>query len=164
MKPIDRLLFAQGGSCFFCNCPLYSADASVEHLVASANGGTDNSDNCVACCKALNSLLGCMSLKEKLRVVLNQKGKFKCPNGHKPDAPAKTTSPKANKGNLDAVVADLQKRGSNRPRTLNKLRNALTARFRDRFDDKELGGLIKALQDEGILSINGPNVSYQFPP
>jgi len=41
----------------------------VEHLVAAANGGGNGDDNTVACCKALNSLLGRMSLKEKLRVV-----------------------------------------------------------------------------------------------
>lgn len=30
-KPLDRLLFAQGGLCFFCKRPLSSAEASVEH-------------------------------------------------------------------------------------------------------------------------------------
>ena len=80
-RPIDRLLFAQGGLCFFCQHTLSPADASVEHMVAVANGGGNDPDNTVACCKALNSVLGHMSLKEKLRVVLNQKGQFKCPNG-----------------------------------------------------------------------------------
>jgi len=37
-------------------------------------------ENCVACCKAVNALLGSMSLKEKIQVVLNQQGQFKCPN------------------------------------------------------------------------------------
>src|SRR3954462_11502701 len=79
-KPLDRLLFAQGGKCFFCEGSLSQSEASVEHLVASANGGTNSDDNCVACCKALNALLGSKSLKEKVRVVLNQKGQFRCPN------------------------------------------------------------------------------------
>src|SRR5688572_24782956 len=78
-KPIERLLFAQGGRCFFCNYVLSAAEASVEHLVATTNGGSNNDENCVVCCKALNGLLGRMSLKEKLRVILNQKGEFKCP-------------------------------------------------------------------------------------
>lgn len=73
-------MFAQGGQCFFCKKTLPKSDASVEHLVASANGGTNKDDNCVVCCKSLNSLLGSMTLKEKIAVVLNQKGKFKCPN------------------------------------------------------------------------------------
>ena len=70
-KPIDRLLFAQGGLCFFCQQMLSPTEASVEHLVATSNGGSNDLDNCVACCKAPNTLLGSMSLKEKLRVMLN---------------------------------------------------------------------------------------------
>ncbi len=79
MKQLDRLLFEQGGECFFCHRALAKADASIEHLVASANGGPNHEDNCVACCKALNALLGSKPLKQKLQVVLNQKGFFKCP-------------------------------------------------------------------------------------
>jgi hypothetical protein len=37
MKQLDRLLFKQGSQCFFCRKPLEPIDASVEHLVASAN-------------------------------------------------------------------------------------------------------------------------------
>lgn len=81
-KPIDRLMFAQGSLCFFCKEPLSRADASVEHLVASANGGGSDLENCVACCKTVNTLLGSMSLKEKFQVVLNQRGTFRCPNGN----------------------------------------------------------------------------------
>ena len=79
--PLDRLMFAQGGLCFFCGQSLPKNEASVEHLVASANGGNNNDENRVACCKAVNALLGSMSLKEKIQVVLNQQGRFKCPNG-----------------------------------------------------------------------------------
>ena len=80
-KPLDRLMFAQGGQCFFCKKTLTKQEASVEHLLASANGGKNNDDNCVVCCKSLNALLGSMTLKEKVQVILNQKGRFKCPNG-----------------------------------------------------------------------------------
>ena len=73
-------MFVQGGLCFFCEQPLAQGDASVEHLVASANGGGNGDDNCVVCCKALNALFGSMSLKDKIRAVLRQKGTFKCPN------------------------------------------------------------------------------------
>lgn len=80
-KPLERLLFAQGGRCFFCAKVLQKDEASVEHLVPSARAGSNADDNCVACCKSLNSLLGSMSLKEKVKVFLNQKGDFHCPNG-----------------------------------------------------------------------------------
>ena len=76
---LDRLLFTQGGLCFFCRRLLPKADASVEHLVASANGGTNDEGNCVACCKTLNHLLGAKSIREKMQIVLNQRGNFHCP-------------------------------------------------------------------------------------
>src|SRR5574343_1892428 len=98
---LDRLLFAQGGQCFFCRKPLPKAEASVEHLLASTNGGTNDDGNCVACCKALNHLLGSKSIKEKLQIVLNQRGNFQCPGNAcsqpvPPPSPAPAaTSPKA---------------------------------------------------------------------
>lgn len=85
-KLIDRLLFAQGGCCFFCQSLLTPGKASVEHLIASSHGGSNDPNNCVVCCQALNALLGSMSLKEKLLVLLNQKGQFKCPAGNVPEA------------------------------------------------------------------------------
>lgn len=80
-KPIERLLFAQGGQCFFCDRSLPREQASVEHIVAVTHGGKDNDENCVACCKSLNTLFGRMSLKEKLQILLRQKGPFICPAG-----------------------------------------------------------------------------------
>jgi len=79
MKQLERILFAQGGECFFCKKRLGKDEASVEHLVALANGGRNDEDNCVVCCKQLNSLLGSKSIKGKLLVVLNQRGAFACP-------------------------------------------------------------------------------------
>lgn len=79
MKQLDRLIFEQGGDCFFCRQPLSKSDASIEHLVAVANGGPNHEDNCVACCKAVNALLGSKSLKNKIQVILNQRGEFRCP-------------------------------------------------------------------------------------
>ena len=70
--PLERLLFLQGGLCFFCSQPLPKSEASVEHLQAVANGGTNHDDNCVACCKAVNRVLGSMPLKAKIQMVLDQ--------------------------------------------------------------------------------------------
>ncbi|WP_138679310.1 HNH endonuclease [Candidatus Accumulibacter phosphatis] len=79
MKQLDRLLFEQGGDCFFCKQPLAKADASIEHLLAQANGGTSAEENVVACCKAINSLLGNKPLKEKFAIILRQRHGFQCP-------------------------------------------------------------------------------------
>ena len=114
-KPLERLMFAQGGLCFFCRDPLVKADASVEHLLASAHGGRNHDDNCVVCCKAMNALLGSMSLKEKIQVVLNQKGEFKCPNKSQAAAakgPRGTEKTRATTDRYDVVVANLRQRGA----------------------------------------------------
>lgn len=143
-KPIDRLLFEQGGRCFFCQQNLAPADASVEHLVATANGGGNDPGNCVACCKALNALLGRMSLKEKLRVVLNQKGEFKCPNGAAP--PSKPAANQTTTQRLALVVADLRKRGAARPRTVKTLSSTIGALFQKQLAEHEVTALLSKLQ------------------
>lgn len=164
-KPIERLLFAQGGRCFFCNDVLSAAEASVEHLVAAANGGGNNDENCVACCKALNRLLGRMSLKEKLRVVLNQKGEFKCPDGGVNRRSAGRhhllVSPTmASEKQLAKVLADLQKRGTARPRTVKTLSSTISVLFKKQLSESEIESLLDQLQATGVISVSGTKVSY----
>lgn len=157
-KPIDRLLFAQGGLCFFCHHQLSPSDASVEHLVATVNGGGNGDENTVACCKALNSLLGRMSLKEKLRVILNQKGAFKCPNGSaKRQVPVELPD-----GALDRVIADLQKRGTARPGTVKTLTSSINNLFQKALSPQQLTALVDALKSRGIITVNGTKVAYEL--
>ena len=123
MKQLERLLFAQGGECFFCRQQLPKERASIEHLNALANGGANSEDNCVVCCKQLNSLLGSKSIKAKLLVVLNQRGAFACPGGadgptddspepiapiqvHAPTANARVAKPKAKQLRFVFTIAD----------------------------------------------------------
>ncbi|MDB5386756.1 MAG: endonuclease family protein [Planctomycetaceae bacterium] len=94
MTPLERLMYIQGQKCFFCQKVIPENEASVEHLVASSKGGANSEDNCVACCKSLNTLLGSRPLKEKLRILLDQKGRFKCPVTKTSDSPAKVKSVK----------------------------------------------------------------------
>lgn len=77
---LERIMFMQGGRCFFCRSPLDHSNASVEHLVATSKGGGNDDENCVACCKALNSIFGAKSIKEKIGIILNQQGNFHCPS------------------------------------------------------------------------------------
>lgn len=170
-KPLDRLMYAQGYVCFFCKDPLPPGEASVEHLVASANGGSNNDENCVACCKSLNALLGKKSLKEKIQIILNQKGQFKCPNKgsaaktKKAGSPAQAPSPHAAKSlteRLAAVVADLRKRGSARPGTVKKLASTISALFQKQLSEHEVASLIEHLKRNGTVTVNGTKVSYAF--
>jgi hypothetical protein len=171
-KPLDRLMFTQGGNCFFCRKPLSRADASVEHLVAVTNGGKDYDENCVACCKGLNRLFGHMSLKEKLHIVLNQRGEFRCPiqPGQPPvmgPISIKTTEsgPRTNQERLALVVADLQKRGNARPGTVDKLLNTIRARLAHLGDVGDHAGLVLGeLSARSLVIISDKKVTYALPP
>ena len=169
-KPLNRLMFVQGGLCFFCKQPLPKAEASVEHLVASANGGGNNDENRVACCKAVNALLGSMSLKEKFQVVLNQKGHFTCPNGMAPDkagikaqTPVKLTAiAKSKDEKFEMVVANLRQRGSSKPRTLKTLTSTVVALFKNGLSEMELHALIHQLQARGKVTVTENKVTYSL--
>jgi hypothetical protein len=156
-------MFAQGGLCFFCRDPLAKADASVEHLVASANGGRNDDDNCVICCKAMNALLGSMSLKEKIQVVLNQKGRFRCPNGLQvasAKAQDESEKPKAVSSRYGIVVANLHQRGAAKPKSVKTLSSTIRALFQKNITDKELSTILQQLEADGVLRVDGTKVSY----
>lgn len=179
-KPLDRLMFVQGGLCFFCKQPLPKAEASVEHLFASSNGGSNNDENCVACCKSVNALLGSMSLKEKFQVVLNQKGHFKCPNGAgsvktvttsktptavtpqaKPKAPPKAPAVvKTKDDKLALVVANLKQRGNSKPRTLKTLTSTVASLYPKGMSNAELASLLQQLQSTGKVIVKENKVTY----
>jgi hypothetical protein len=166
-KPLDRLMFIQGAQCFFCKQPLPKTEASVEHLLASANGGGNSDDNCVACCKSVNALLGSMSVKEKFQVVLNQKGQFKCPNGA--GAAKAVAQPKAlptvpntgasNDERFKLVVTNLKQRGDSRPRTLKTLTTTIVSLL-PKVPEQEITALVQKLQSTGKVSVSEEKVSY----
>lgn len=149
-------MFVQGGICFFCKQPLPKAEASVEHLLASANGGSNSDENCVACCKAVNALLGRMSLKEKFQVVLNQKGQFKCPNGT--GTVKATAKPKDER--LALVIANLKQRGNSKPRTLKTLISTVASLFPKGISEADLAALVQQLQSTGKVTVEGSKVIY----
>jgi len=97
-----------------------------------------------------------MSLKEKLRVILNQRGAFKCPNG-----PGKSrASVDLPEGALERVLADLQKRGSARPGTVKTLASSINNLFQKSLSSQQLATLIDALKSRAVVSITGTKVSY----
>ena len=153
-KPLTRLLFVQGDLCFFCRGPLSKADASVEHLVASAKGGSNGDDNCVVCCKAMNALLGSMSIKEKIQVVLNRTGRFKCPNG------VQKTPPKASSDPAELVIANLRERGSAKPKTVKALLGTIRSLFQKGIAEERLASLLEQLEARGFIAIEGSKVVY----
>ena len=168
-KSLERLMFVQGGICFFCKQPLPKAEASVEHLFASAKGGGNNLENCVACCKSVNALFGSMSLKEKFQVVLNQKGNFKCPRDASavkaippPSTPSKATAVTVSKADtFSMVVANLTQRGNARPRNLKTLTSTVASLLPKR-PESEVSAIVQQLQASGKISITENKVTYDL--
>ena len=160
MKQLERLLFLQGHRCFFCSQAIPVGEASIEHLVATSNGGAKDDENCVVCCKAVNIALGHLSVKEKLQAVLNHRGGFACPASIESLAPSTVEPPHDRVG---LVVADLQKRGSARPRRVTTLKNTMNSVFRMSLSEVELDVLVTQLQAKGYVIIENTKVSYVLP-
>ena len=191
-KQLDNLLFAQGGKCFFCKEMLDRGNASVEHLVAKANGGNNtNNENCIACCKAVNSLLGSLPLKHKIEIILNQEGRFICPSNKATPTAAKQApktvavkqpakqpvkqvmkavsakpmqkSPPQTSDRLSIATADLKKRGNARPKKLKTLKTTLAAivKFKG-FKASDIDDIVSKLQEAGKVVIEGEKVAYKL--
>jgi hypothetical protein len=165
--PLDRLMWAQGNRCFFCDQPLPRDDASVEHLWAKANGGTNSDENCVACCKAVNALFGSMSLKEKFQVVLNQRGQFKCPSDRATTPTAtkatkKATAKESGKDFYRLVVDGLTKQREHAPKTLKALTSAVKVLLGTSHKGTSPGQVIEHMQATGFTTVSGTKVTYDF--
>jgi 5-methylcytosine-specific restriction endonuclease McrA len=79
LTKLGKLLYLQGGNCFFCGMPLTEEHASIEHLNPKSRGGVSTEDNEVVCHETLNHAFGNMDLKRKFEFVLKTKGAFRCP-------------------------------------------------------------------------------------
>ena len=62
------VLERDGKDCWLCGERMPTNDRTVEHLVAKANGGTDDLENLALAHRACNELLGSLSLEAKLEL------------------------------------------------------------------------------------------------
>jgi len=69
MKKLNALLFNQGGKCFYCNAVLDINEATIDHVIPRAKGGTDDMYNLVVCCKYANHAFADYSPKHKMAVI-----------------------------------------------------------------------------------------------
>ncbi|MBL8816002.1 MAG: hypothetical protein JNL58_08225 [Planctomyces sp.] len=192
MKQLERLLFLQGGRCFFCREPIPKGEASVEHLLASSNGGSREDANCVVCCKTLNAALGNLTVKAKLEAILNQNSKFRCPRpGSSPqvstkpsdEKPATDDQPQASNSSEDSEAAEsssgiqrslmesrievvlerLKRQSSSRPQRLSTLTNAIRTYFQKSLSPAEIECLLVRLQSLGYITLDRTKVRYSLP-
>lgn len=165
MKQLERLLFLQGNRCFFCGNEIPDGEASVEHLVASSNGGAKEDENCIVCCKSVNAALGNLSIKAKLQAILNHRGQFVCPIIGKTvlthSLPETAAEPQ--NGHVALVVADLQKRGPSKPRRVATLKNTMNSIFQMSLSDAQLEALLASLRSLGYVVVEDTKVSYALP-
>lgn len=81
-KPLTKLrkmLYLQGGRCFFCSQLLLEEEASIEHLLPISLGGQRIESNEVVCHKSLNETFGHLDLKRKVEFIIRSSGSLKCP-------------------------------------------------------------------------------------
>lgn len=182
---LERLLFLQGGLCFFCKAPLPKAEASIEHLQAVAHGGTNHDANRVACCKSLNGILGSLPLKDKIDLVLKHKRGFVCPNAKAsrptpraagaasvpapgaalapPPAGLPMAGPAPASVALQQVIENLKRRGTARPRTDTKLRSTLETFCSQQKLGCSVDELLHLLVNGGTVAVDGAGkVTYRL--
>jgi hypothetical protein len=64
---------------------------------------------------------------------------------------------------VGVVVKNLAGRGQSRPRKVKTLTNTINSLFRPKLADTELNDLIRDLQEQGYILLDGDRVSYRLP-
>jgi urease gamma subunit len=64
---------------------------------------------------------------------------------------------------IAVIVANLQQRGASKPRTVKTLLSTVNSIFQKQLAEQELAELLKDLQTESYIIVNGTKVSYALP-
>ncbi len=64
---------------------------------------------------------------------------------------------------IDLVVANIQQRGTSKPRTLKTLTSTVNSLFQKQLSDEELVSLVKGLQSKGFITVTDTKVTYALP-
>jgi hypothetical protein len=75
----------------------------------------------------------------------------------------KPPDPKTSADRLALIVADLQKRGAARPRTVTTLSSTISATFQKQLTEQEVGSLVSDLKKKGLIKVEGTKVTYNLP-
>ena len=77
--------------------------------------------------------------------------------------PLRTPATVAEGDKVGVVVRNLAGRGQSRPRKVKTLTNTINSLFKPKLDDAELGDLMRDLQDQGYIVLDGDKVLYRLP-
>ena len=95
---------------------------------------------------------------------LKSKKIFACRSKEVTDIPiVKAANSKAPLEKQAVIVANLQQRGTSRPRTVKTLSSTINSLFQKSLPEEELTSLLRSLQEQGIISVTNAKVSYVLP-
>jgi hypothetical protein len=77
--------------------------------------------------------------------------------------PLRTPATATEGDKVGVIVRNLAGRGPSRPRKLKTLTNTINSLFRPKLTDAELDGLLRDLQAQGYIALDGDKVSYKLP-
>jgi len=66
-------------------------------------------------------------------------------------------------GNIDAIIANLARRKTAKPKTLKTLRGTINALFKNKLPDAELDQLVEKLEKRGVIKVADGKVQYISP-
>ena len=75
----------------------------------------------------------------------------------------KAANSKTQAEKIDLVVANIQQRGTSRPRTLKTLTSTINSLFQKQLSDEELVAIIRGLQSTGFVTVTDTKVTYTLP-
>jgi hypothetical protein len=75
----------------------------------------------------------------------------------------KPIDPKSSPDRVALIVADLQKRGAARPRTVATLSSTISATFQKQLTAHEVSSLVSELKKKGLVKVEGTKVTYNLP-
>ncbi|MBD2859848.1 NYN domain-containing protein [Spongiibacter sp. KMU-158] len=64
---------------------------------------------------------------------------------------------------VSAIVKNLAGRGQSRPRKVKTLSNTINSLFTEKLSERQLGAIVKDLEQREYILVNNGNVSYQLP-
>ena len=75
----------------------------------------------------------------------------------------KPVDPKSSPDRVALLVANLQKRGAARPRTVATLSSTIRATFQKQLTAQEVSELVSELKKKGLIKVEGTKVTYNLP-
>ena len=75
----------------------------------------------------------------------------------------KPVDPKSSPDRVALLVANLQKRGAARPRTVATLSSTIRATFQKQLTAQEVSELVSDLKKKGLIKVEGTKVTYNLP-